>query len=159
MAAIFATVSMQMAHAQVTAKLAYVPTEDHPVGQGVNKFIDLVKTKSNGKIIITPYSGGKLGSEPQLQSSLQGGTMDIMVGPTSISSVRSRSSGSMTCLSSTPASKEVDAVMDPVGSFCSRSSEYKHRGSGPTLTLPSNTLLGTPHGARHTANQPKAVCI
>jgi len=83
MTAAFAALAMPIAHAQVTARLGYVPTEDHPVGQGVNKFIDLVKAKSNGKIIITPYSGGKLGNEPQLQSSLQGGVLDIMVGPTS----------------------------------------------------------------------------
>lgn len=82
-AAVFAAASTQLAHAQVTAKLGYVPTEDHPVGQAVNKFVELVKAKSGGKIVITPYSGGKLGNEPQLQSSLTGGFVDIMVGPTS----------------------------------------------------------------------------
>lgn len=64
-------------------KLGYVPTEDHPVGQGVNRFIELVKQKSGGRLAITPYSDGKLGNEPQMQSSIQGGFLEIMVGPTS----------------------------------------------------------------------------
>jgi tripartite ATP-independent transporter DctP family solute receptor len=112
MAAVFATVSMQMAHAQVTAKLAYVPTEDHPVGQGVNKFIDLVKTKSNGKIIIKPYSSGTLGNEPQLQSSLQGGVLDIMVGPTSNFVGAIKEFGIYDLPFFYANFKEVDAVMD-----------------------------------------------
>ena len=29
----------------------------------------------------------------------------------------------------------------------------------PTLTLPSNTPLGKPHGTRHSATTPKSVCI
>jgi TRAP-type transport system periplasmic protein len=77
-----ALVSMQWAQAQ-TGRIGYVPTEDHPVGQGVNKFVELVKAKSGGKFVITPFSGGKLGSEPQMQSSLQGGILDLMIGPTS----------------------------------------------------------------------------
>ncbi|HVL75716.1 MAG TPA: TRAP transporter substrate-binding protein [Noviherbaspirillum sp.] len=77
-----AAFAIQGASAQ-EVKLGYVPIEAHPVGQGVNRFIELVKTKSNGRINITPYSSGKLGNEPQMQSSLQGGFLEIMVGPTS----------------------------------------------------------------------------
>ena len=79
---LFATMFVQFVHAQ-NARLGYVPTEDHPVGQGVNRFVELVKSKTNGRIVITPYSGGKLGNEPQMQSSLQGGILELMVGPTS----------------------------------------------------------------------------
>ncbi|TCT04219.1 TRAP transporter substrate-binding protein [Aquabacter spiritensis] len=69
--------------AAADTKLGYVPAEGHPVGQGVNRFIALVKEKSGGRIAITPYSDGKLGNEPQMQSSIQGGFLEIMVGPTS----------------------------------------------------------------------------
>lgn len=75
-------VTLQYAQAQ-NARIGYVPTEDHPVGQAVNRFVELVKTKSAGRITITPYSSGKLGNEPQMQSSLQGGILDLMVGPPS----------------------------------------------------------------------------
>jgi len=112
MTAAFAALAMPIAHAQVTARLGYVPTEDHPVGQGVNKFIDLVKAKSNGKIIITPYSGGKLGNEPQLQSSLQGGVLDIMVGPTSNFVGAIKEFGIYDLPFFYANFKEVDAVMD-----------------------------------------------
>ncbi|WP_172125434.1 TRAP transporter substrate-binding protein [Devosia sp. 919] len=66
-----------------TARIGYVPTEDHPVGQGVNKFVELVSEKSEGRIEIQKFGNGTLGNEPQMQSSLQGGIMEMMVGPTS----------------------------------------------------------------------------
>jgi tripartite ATP-independent transporter DctP family solute receptor len=80
--AALALVALQCAQAQ-SGRIGYVPTEDHPVGQAVNRFVELVKTKSGGRITITPYSSGKLGNEPQMQSSLQGGILDMMVGPPS----------------------------------------------------------------------------
>ncbi len=65
------------------ARLGYVPVEEHPVGQGVNRFAELVAEKTGGRITIAKFGNGVLGNEPQLQSSLQGGIVDIMVGPTS----------------------------------------------------------------------------
>ncbi len=116
MAAVFAIATMPTAHAQVTGRLGYVPTEDHPVGQAVNRFVELTKAKSNGKIVITPYSGGKLGNEPQLQSSLQGGVVDLMVGPTSNFVGAIKEFGIYDLPFFYANFKEVDAVMDgPVG--------------------------------------------
>ncbi|KAA0890982.1 TRAP transporter substrate-binding protein [Pusillimonas sp. ANT_WB101] len=71
------------ATAVAEVKLGYVPTEEHPVGQGVKFFVEQVKKKTNGRIDIAMYSGGMLGNEPQMQSSLQGGFLELMVGPTS----------------------------------------------------------------------------
>ncbi|KKB09126.1 TRAP transporter substrate-binding protein [Devosia chinhatensis] len=65
------------------ARIGYVPTEDHPVGQGVNKFAELVAEKTGGRIELQKFSNGTLGNEPQMQSSLQGGILEVMVGPTS----------------------------------------------------------------------------
>lgn len=84
---IVATAALLLAGASIPAaaqaKLGYVPTEDHPVGQGVNKFAELVAEKSGGRINISKFGNGTLGNEPQLQSSLQGGIVELMVGPTS----------------------------------------------------------------------------
>jgi TRAP-type transport system periplasmic protein len=66
-----------------TARIGYVPTEDHPVGQGVNKFAELVAEKTEGRIELQKFGNGTLGNEPQMQSSVQGGILDVMVGPTS----------------------------------------------------------------------------
>jgi len=66
-----------------TARLGYVPTEDHPVGKAAVFFADKVKEKTEGRITIETFGNGVLGSEPQLQSSIQGGFLDVMFGPTS----------------------------------------------------------------------------
>lgn len=116
-AILFASLLAPAIQAQ-TIKLGYVPTEDHPVGQAVNRFVDLVKTKSAGRIVITPYSSGKLGNEPQLQSSLQGGIVDVMVGPTSNLVGAIKEFGIYDLPFFYGDFKEVDAVMDGrVGKF------------------------------------------
>lgn len=65
------------------ARLGYVPISEHPVGQGSIRFAELVAEKSDGRINIQTFGNGVLGNEPQMQSSLQGGFLDVMVGPTS----------------------------------------------------------------------------
>jgi tripartite ATP-independent transporter DctP family solute receptor len=65
------------------ARLGYVPIEGHPVGQGSIRFAELVAEKTDGRITIQTFGSGVLGNEPQMQSSLQGGFLDVMVGPTS----------------------------------------------------------------------------
>lgn len=64
------------------ARLGYVPTEDHPVGQASRHFANLVKEKTGGRVKIDTYGNGLLGSEPEMQASVQAGFIDIMVGPT-----------------------------------------------------------------------------
>lgn len=65
------------------ARLGYVPIEAHPVGQGSMRFAELVAEKTGGRITIQTFGSGVLGNEPQMQSSLQAGFLDVMVGPTS----------------------------------------------------------------------------
>lgn len=65
------------------ARLGYVPIEAHPVGQGSNRFAELVAEKTGGRITIQTFGSGVLGNEPQMQSSIQAGFLDVMVGPTS----------------------------------------------------------------------------
>jgi tripartite ATP-independent transporter DctP family solute receptor len=64
------------------ARLGYVPTEDHPVGQASRHFAKLVEEKTDGRIKIETFGNGVLGSEPDMQASVQAGFIDIMVGPT-----------------------------------------------------------------------------
>ncbi|TYR35452.1 TRAP transporter substrate-binding protein [Mesorhizobium microcysteis] len=65
-----------------SARLGYVPTEDHPVGQASRYFAELVEEKTGGRITIETFGNGVLGSEPEMQASVQAGFIDIMVGPT-----------------------------------------------------------------------------
>jgi len=64
------------------ARLGYVPTEDHPVGQASRYFAKLVEEKTHGRVKIDTFGNGVLGSEPEMQASVQAGFIDIMVGPT-----------------------------------------------------------------------------
>lgn len=63
-------------------RLGYVPTEDHPVGEASRYFAKLVEEKTDGRIKIDTFGNGLLGSEPEMQASVQAGFIDIMVGPT-----------------------------------------------------------------------------
>ncbi|GAA0232254.1 MULTISPECIES: TRAP transporter substrate-binding protein [Castellaniella] len=67
------------AWAAVTAKFAVTLPEKSHQGQGVAKFVELVKAKSNGEIDIKPYYSGALGNDVQVTSALQGGTIEFTV--------------------------------------------------------------------------------
>ncbi|CAM5185957.1 TRAP-type C4-dicarboxylate transport system, periplasmic component OS=Castellaniella defragrans (strain DSM / CCUG 39792 / 65Phen) OX=1437824 GN=BN940_02486 PE=3 SV=1 [Castellaniella denitrificans] len=67
------------AWAAVTAKFAVTLPEKSHQGQGVAKFVELVKAKSHGEIDIKPYYSGALGNDVQVTSALQGGTIEFTV--------------------------------------------------------------------------------
>ena len=69
--------------AAVTAKFAVTLPEKSHQGQGVAKFVELVKAKSGGEIDIKPYYGGALGDDVKVTSALQGGTIEFTVPQTS----------------------------------------------------------------------------
>jgi TRAP-type transport system periplasmic protein len=60
-------------------KLGYGITEEHPLGQGVNKFSQLVSQKSAGKIKVKGYPAGTLGGEAQMISATQGGVQEMVI--------------------------------------------------------------------------------
>ena len=62
-----------------TLKFAAANNKGHPQIQGVEKFAELVKAKSGGKITVRIYPGGQLGGDLQTISALQGGTVEMMV--------------------------------------------------------------------------------
>jgi len=62
-----------------TLRFAHQNSKEHPQGQGVLKFIEIVKAKSGGKIDVRDFPGGTLGGDIANVSSLQGGTLDLIV--------------------------------------------------------------------------------
>ena len=58
-------------------------TADHPQGQAVAKFGELVGQKSDGKIKVKMFAGGLLGNDVSMVSSLQGGTQEMTIPDTS----------------------------------------------------------------------------
>lgn len=60
-------------------KLAFVTAADTGALNGVDKFVELVKQRSNGKIDIKVFPNGTLGGDVQMISSMQGGTIDMGV--------------------------------------------------------------------------------
>jgi tripartite ATP-independent transporter DctP family solute receptor len=76
-----ATVSLAFAagaHAQVrTIKFANQNAKGHPVVMGMDKFAELVEAKSGGKLKVSVFPGGALGSDQANLSALQGGTLEM----------------------------------------------------------------------------------
>jgi TRAP-type transport system periplasmic protein len=60
-------------------KLAFLPTDQHPIGLGARRFAELVAEKSGGKIKIRSFSGGALGGDLPIISALQGGTIEMTI--------------------------------------------------------------------------------
>lgn len=58
-------------------KFAFSLAKDHPLGQGAQKFADLVAQKSGGKIKVSIYANAVLGGDPQNLSAVRGGTLDF----------------------------------------------------------------------------------
>lgn len=66
-----------------TIKVGIGLTEDHPQGQSVKKFSEIVATKSGGKIKVKLFAGGALGNDVTMVSALQGGTQEMTIPDTS----------------------------------------------------------------------------
>ncbi len=73
--------------AQVTERTIRLSTQNpkgHPITAGGEKFVELVAAKSGGKIKVNFFPGGVLGSDQQVASSMQGGTVDMNIGNSGI---------------------------------------------------------------------------
>ena len=64
---------------EITAKFSVTLPEASHQGQGVAKFVQLVKERSQGRIEIKPYYNAALGNDVQVTSALQGGTIEFTV--------------------------------------------------------------------------------
>ena len=78
LAAAVAVACMGVAHAQTkTIKFANQNAKGHPIVLGMEKFAELVDSKSGGKLKVSVFPGGALGSDQANLSSLQGGTLEM----------------------------------------------------------------------------------
>ncbi len=68
---------------KATMKLTSTQTKDHPYNVGAQKFADLIKERTKGRIQVTIYPDSQLGKgEREMLEGLQQGTIDIYVGST-----------------------------------------------------------------------------
>jgi tripartite ATP-independent transporter DctP family solute receptor len=66
-----------------TIKVGIGLSADHPQGQAVTKFAEIVAQKSDGKIKVRLFAGGALGNDVTMISALQGGTQEMTIPDTS----------------------------------------------------------------------------
>ena len=65
-------------HAQTkTIKFANQNAKGHPIVMGMEKFAELVESRSGGKLKVSVFPGGALGSDQANVSALQGGTLEM----------------------------------------------------------------------------------
>ena len=62
-----------------TIKFATQNPKGHPLVSGMEKFADIVKAKTGGKIKVNLFPGGVLGGDQANVSALQGGTLEMVV--------------------------------------------------------------------------------
>jgi tripartite ATP-independent transporter DctP family solute receptor len=62
-----------------TLKVGISLNEDHPQGQAVRRFGELLEKKSNGKIKVKLFAAGSLGNDATMISALRGGTQEMTV--------------------------------------------------------------------------------
>ncbi|MBE0533799.1 MAG: TRAP transporter substrate-binding protein [Rhodospirillales bacterium] len=60
-------------------KFAGANQKGHPQVMGMEKFAEIVKEKSGGKVVVNVFPGGVLGGDVQTVSALQGGVVQMMV--------------------------------------------------------------------------------
>ena len=61
-----------------TIKFATQNPKGHPIVTGMEKFAEVVKAKSGGKIKVNIFPGGVLGGDAPNVSALQGGTLEMV---------------------------------------------------------------------------------
>jgi TRAP-type transport system periplasmic protein len=99
-----------------TFKVAFLPTEGHPIGLGAKRFADLVAEKSGGKMKVRLFAGGQLGGDLQVVSALQGGTVEMTILVTSLLAGVVKDFTVLDAPFLFNAETEADAVLDgPVG--------------------------------------------
>jgi len=60
-----------------TLKFVNQNAKGHPIVLGMDKFAEIIEAKSGGKLKVTVYPGGALGSDQANVSALQGGTLEM----------------------------------------------------------------------------------
>lgn len=83
--ALAAVSALGLVHAQEKSiKFAVQNPKGHPIVTGVEKFAEIVNSKAAGRLKVNIYAGGALGSDFQVISAMQGGTVEMGVMNSSI---------------------------------------------------------------------------
>jgi tripartite ATP-independent transporter DctP family solute receptor len=131
-------------------KVGMVLNLDHPQGQALTKFAELVAQKSAGKMKVKLYPGGALGNDVTMISALQGGTQEMAVPDTAtlVGIEGLKDFGVMNLPFLFDTGQEADAVLD--GPF----------GQKLLAKLPEKGLIGLgfwENGFRHVTNSRKPI--
>ncbi|HEV7307819.1 TRAP transporter substrate-binding protein [Ensifer sp.] len=129
-------------------KFASANNKGHPQVTGMEKFAELVKDKSGGKIEIKLFPGGVLGGDVQTVSALQGGVIEMTVLNAGILAGNVKQFGAVDLPFLFNSGEEADKVMD--GPF----------GTGLMQLLPDTGLVGLAYwelGFRNLTNNRHAV--
>lgn len=131
-----------------TLKVAFVQAKDHPHGLGAQKFAEIVKEKSAGKMKVMVFASGTLGGDAQVISSVQGGTVDMtLVTPGLLTGIE-KGFGLYGLPFLFQNAEEVDAVLDGPA------------GQNLLSTLEPHGIVGLgywDHGFRHVTNSKRPV--
>lgn len=116
-AAIFAAQFSVLVHAQeLVGKIGLSLDGKHPQGMGLQKFADLAKQKTNGRVSFRLFPNASLGNDIQMTTALQAGTLDATLPASSTVANLVKEIGlfDLPFLFNTP--QEADAVLDgPIG--------------------------------------------
>ncbi|KSV71605.1 TRAP transporter substrate-binding protein [Sinorhizobium sp. Sb3] len=113
-----------------TIKFASANNKGHPQVTGMEKFAELVKDKSGGKIEVKLFPGGTLGGDVQTVSALQGGVIEMTVLNAGILANNVKQFGAVDLPFLFDSGAEADKVMD--GAF----------GNSLLKLLPDTGLIG-----------------
>ncbi|SDA96670.1 TRAP transporter substrate-binding protein [Sinorhizobium sp. NFACC03] len=113
-----------------TIKFASANNKGHPQVTGMEKFAELVKDKSGGKIEVKLFPGGTLGGDVQTVSALQGGVIEMTVLNAGILANNVKQFGAVDLPFLFDSGAEADKVMD--GAF----------GDSLIKLLPDTGLIG-----------------
>lgn len=132
----------------IKARLGTSLPDAHPQTLGARKFADLVSSKSAGRIKITVYSAGQLGSDQQMQAALRGGTQEFTVPSTATLANLDKAFGIIGTPFAFASEAQADAVLD--GPF----------GQGLLERLPAVGMVGLAYwenGFRNLTNSRRPV--
>jgi len=132
----------------IRAKLGVSAPDDHPMTIGARYFAQRVSEQSQGRIIITVYPGGQLGSDLQQQNALRGGTQEFFVPSTATLANLDPAFGILGMPFAFQSGAHADAVLD--GAF----------GQMLMARLPRVELVGLSffeNGFRHITNSRRAI--
>jgi TRAP-type transport system periplasmic protein len=136
------------AAAQKVLKVGIGLSDDHPQGQAVKKFGELLAQKSGGKVTAKLFAGGSLGNDVTMISSLRGGTQEMVVPDSSTLASLIKDFGILNLPLTFNNEQEADALLD--GPF----------GKKLLDQLPDKGLIGLAfweNGFRHVTNSKRPI--